>query len=161
MPLPLLACRLLEPDSSKQPPDPPDPPDPFKDPADPDQDPDDPDQDPDEEDDGEEEGEEGEEGEQEEGGEEEEKEEDEEVDELVETEATKKKKKEVERSGKARDAALIKLPYVLPDQGPRYKGTLTDPKEQPPRSNQWASKGGPIPKTQDTSSIDHKEDRGI
>ena len=147
-----------EPDSSKQPPEPPDPNDPSKDPDDPDQDPDEEEdqdedeEDPDDEEDLDQEGE---------GGEEEEKEEDVEVDELVETEATKKKKKEAERSGRARDAALIRLPYALPDQGPRYKGTLAEPWKQPPKSNQWASKRGPIPKSQDTSSIDHKENRAF
>ena len=81
----------------------------------------------------------------------------------METEATKKKKKkkEAERRGKARDAALIRLPYVLPDKGPMYKGTAADPREEPPKSTQWASKGGPIPKPQDTSSIDHKDNRAF
>ena len=80
---------------------------------------------------------------------------------VVESESTKKKKKEEERREKARDAALTKLPYILPDKGPMYKGTVSEPREKPQRSTQWASKGGPLPKSQDTSSIDHKNNRAF
>ena len=108
-----------------------------------------------------EDGEEGEEGEQQETGEEEEKEEDEEVEVMVESESTKKKKKEEAQREKARDAALTKLPYVLPDKGPMYKGTASESRDEPQKSTQWTSKGGPIPKTQDVSSIDHKDNRAF
>ena len=88
-------------------------------------------------------------------------EDEEELDEVVESESTKKKKKEAERKEKARDAALTRLPYVLPDKGPMYKGTTSEPREEPQRSTHWASKGGPLPQSQDTSSIDHKDNRAF
>ena len=131
-------------DSSKQPPDPPEP-----------SDPDDPSKNPDEEEDEEdEEGEdgegqeEGEEGEHNECEEEEEKEVDEEVE--VESPSTKKKRKIIQRKEKVDEAAMTRLPYLLAEKGPLYKGVDALPRDKPRVHPQWTVRKGSITQAKDT-----------
>ena len=147
-----------DPDKEKEPPkDPPDPPDPPEPPGD--RDPDDPEGNEEEEGEEEEEEEEGE-GEEEE---EEETEEEEEMqpDEVVESASTKKKRKEADWREKVKEAAMIQLPYGLPDEGPSYKGVISLPKEDFKQSGHWSSTKGPMPRADDESPIDLRENRAF
>ena len=144
-------------DSSKQPPDPPDPPEPPEDPDDPGPI---PDQEEDEEEEDEEDQQEGEGGVHGEGAEEE-KEEEDPLLEVVESESTKKARKNKERKEKVDEAALTRLPYVLAEKGPLYRGTMTTVKDNPRRNNQWVSRKGAPTQVKDTTPINHVGNRSF
>ena len=137
-------------DSSRQPPDPPEP-----------SDPDDPSQNPDEGKDGEDEEEEDGEGQEEGEGceEEEEKEVDEEVE--VESPSTRKKRKIIQRKEKVDEAAMTRLPYLLAEKGPLYKGVDALPKDKPRVHPQWTVRKGSITQAKDTTPIDHNGNRAF
>ena len=128
-------------DSSRQSPDPPDPPEPPEDPDDPD-----PIPDPEE-------------------GEEDENEEDQEEEEdplqVVESESTKRSRKIKERKEKVDAAAITRLPYVLAEKGPLYKGTMIAVKDDPRRSRQWVSRKGSPTQVKDNTPINHVGNRSF
>ena len=143
-------------DSTGQPPEP--------DPPEPPEDPDNPDPLPDEEEDEDEEEGQGEEGE-EEGvqgeGEEEEKEEEEPPLQEVESESTKRARKLKERKDKVDLAALTRLPYVLSEKGPLYKGTTISVKDNPRRSIQWRARKGSPTQVKDNNPVNHVGNRAF
>ena len=132
--------------------------------------PDDPDQIPDPEEEEEEqqeedqeEAEEGQQEEPEEGQQEEAEEEKEEEDplQLVESDSTKKSRKIKERKEKIDMAALTRLPYVLSDKGPLYKGTMIDAKNNPRGSRQWRPRKGAPTQVKDKTPINHVGNRSF
>ena len=69
-----------------------------------------------------------------------------EAEELVVSESTKKKRKIAERKEKVDEAAMTRLPFVLSEKGPLYKGVMVAPKDTPDKSTQWGVKKGSLPK---------------
>ena len=146
--------------SAGQPPDPPEPP---EDPDDPGPIPDEEEDEDDEEEEDQQEGQEGQEGEegaQAEGAEEEKEEEDPPL-QVVESESTKRSRKAKERKEKVDEAALTRLPYVLAEKGPLYKGTMIEVKDTPRRSKQWVPRKGAPTQVKDTTPINHVGNRSF
>ena len=154
-------------ESSRQPPDPPHPPEPPEDPDDPDPL---PDQEEGEEEENEEDQqeeveedqqEEAEEDQQEEVEEAQQEEEEEDPLQVVESESTKKTRKIKERKEKVDMAALTRLPYVLAEKGPLYKGTTITVKDNPRRSRQWVPRKGSPTQVKDNTPINHVGNRSF
>ena len=157
--------------SSGQPPDPPEPPQDPDDPDNPDQPPDPEEEEEEQQEEEQEEGEEedqeeAEEGQQEEpeegqGEEAEEEQEEEDPLQVVESDSTKKGRKIKERKEKIDMVALTRLPYVLSDKGPFYKGTMIDAKANPQASRKWRPRKGSPTQVKDKTPINHVGNRAF
>ena len=80
---------------------------------------------------------------------------------MVESESTKKSRKIKERKEKVDAAALTRLPYVLAEKGPLYKGTMITVKDNPRRSRQWVSRKGSPTQVKDNTPINHVGNRSF